>query len=90
MALSIRLDNDSQDLLQHVADLQHRTPDSVLREAIAQYAERETARERFKQEALASWQHYQATGKHLSGEEVRAWMRTWGTRDEKTIPECHG
>nr|WP_305910389.1 hypothetical protein [Methylomarinum sp. Ch1-1]MDP4523109.1 hypothetical protein [Methylomarinum sp. Ch1-1] len=51
--------------------------------------EREEARERFKQEALAAWQAYQETGQHLTGQEVRDWLSTWGTAHEQAVPECH-
>ncbi|MCO1460009.1 hypothetical protein L0Z02_29840 (plasmid) [Burkholderia multivorans] len=47
------------------------------------------ARESFKQEASASWTTYQETGLHLTGEEVRAWLRTWGTVNETGLPDCH-
>ena len=60
-----------------------------MREAIAQYVEREEARESFKQEALASWAEYQATGQHLTGGEVRDWLRGWGSEAEADLPECH-
>ena len=53
------------------------------------YVEREESRERFKQEALASWTAYKETGRHLTGQEVRVWLSSWGTDDEKAIPECH-
>lgn len=42
-----------------------------------------------KQEALASWATYQETGRHLTGQEVRTWLNTWGTENESTVPECH-
>ena len=89
MATSIKLDEDLKDRVHHIAGLQHRSPHAVMREAIAQYVEREEARERFKQEALASWQHFKETGRHLNGDEVRAWLDSWGTEDEKSVPECH-
>jgi hypothetical protein len=25
----------------------------------------------------------------LTGQEVRTWLNTWGTEDEKAMPECH-
>ena len=53
------------------------------------YVEREESRERFKQEALASWTAYKETGRHLTGQEVRVWLSSWGTDDEKAIPERH-
>jgi predicted transcriptional regulator len=49
----------------------------------------EEARESFKQEALASWVAYQETGRHLTGQEVRTWLNTWGTDDQTAMPECH-
>ncbi|MFT4267664.1 MAG: CopG family transcriptional regulator [Xenophilus sp.] len=58
-------------------------------EAIRQYVEREEARESFKQEALASWAAYKETGRHLTGQEVRTWLNTWGTNDERAVPGCH-
>ncbi len=58
-------------------------------EAIQQYLEREEARASSKQEALASWAAYQETGRHLTGEDVYAWLNTWGTDDSEGVPECH-
>ena len=49
----------------------------------------EEARESFCQEAMASWLAYKETGRHLTGEEVRAWLNTWGTETEAEPPECH-
>jgi predicted transcriptional regulator len=58
-------------------------------EAIRQYVEREEARESFKQEVMASWTAYQETGRHLTGQEARSWLQTWGTDAETGLPECH-
>ncbi|MNW20932.1 hypothetical protein D3C71_2215670 [compost metagenome] len=60
-----------------------------MREAITQYLEPEEARESFKQEVLASWASYQETGLHLTGQEARAWLKTWGTEAEAELPKCH-
>jgi len=47
------------------------------------------ARESFKQEAMKSWDDFQAFGRHLTGPEVRAWLNTWGDEPEASIPDCH-
>ena len=60
-----------------------------LRKAIRDYVVREEAKESFKQEAVASWKAYQETGRHLTGQEVRDWLNTWGTEKETGIPPCH-
>ena len=89
MATSIKIDDDLKNRVQHLADLRQRSAHWIMREAIQQYVEREESRESFKQEALASWTAYQETGRHLTGQEARTWLNTWGTDDETTVPECH-
>ncbi len=50
---------------------------------------KQTAHADFIEEALASWTDYRATGQHLSGNEVRKWLNTWGTPAEAEVPVCH-
>ncbi|HQU63071.1 MAG TPA: CopG family ribbon-helix-helix protein [Nitrosomonas sp.] len=89
MATSIKLDEDLKNRIQHLANRRHRSAHWIMREAIREYIEREEARESFKQEALESWTAYQETGRHLTGQEVRNWLKTWGTEKETKAPACH-
>ncbi|PFH09147.1 putative transcriptional regulator [Collimonas sp. PA-H2] len=89
MATTLKIDDDLKGRVQHLAGLRRRSPHWIMREAIEQYVEREEARESFKQEALASWTAYQETGRHLTGQEVRTWLSTWGTDAETELPNCH-
>ena len=89
MATSLKIDNELKARIQRLASLRQRSSHWIMREAIQQYVEREEARESFKQEALASWAAYQETGLHLTGQEVRAWLNTWGTDTPVELPECH-
>lgn len=89
MATSVKLDDDLKSRIQHLADLQNRSSHWIMREAIRDYVEREEAQESFKQEALASWTAYQETGNHLTSQEVRSWLKAWGTDKETEIPPCH-
>ena len=89
MATSIELDDDLVDRVRELAGRRQSSPSSIMREAIRDYVAREEARESFHQEALASWAEYQRTGRHLTGEEARAWIATWGTEHEVPLPECH-
>jgi predicted transcriptional regulator len=88
-SVSVKLDEKIQERMRRLAEVRSRAPHYLMREAISQYLDREEARESFKQEALASWAEYQETGLHLTGEEVRQWLRTWGTEDEAPAPPCH-
>jgi predicted transcriptional regulator len=89
MATSIKLDPDLANRVRRLAGLRQRSPHWIMREAIREYIDREEARESLRQDALASWSAYQETGRHLTGEEVRAWLNTWGTEAEAEPPECH-
>lgn len=57
--------------------------------AIEQYVEREECRETFRQEILKAWDEYQEIGLHVTGDEVIAWLETWGEENEKVVPVCH-
>ena len=89
MATSVKLDDDLKCRIQNLAESRQRSPHWIMREAIRDYVEREEARDSFKREALASWEAYQETGRHLTGQELHDWLRTWGTDQETEIPECH-
>lgn len=89
MATTLKIDDELKGRVQHLAGLRRRSPHWIMREAIEQYVEREEARESFQQEALASWTAYQETGRHLTGQEVRTWLSTWGTVAETELPHCH-
>jgi predicted transcriptional regulator len=68
--------------VRRLAGLRQRSPRWIMREAIREYVMREAARESFRQEALASWSAYHEIGLHLTAEEVRAWLGTWGKEAE--------
>ena len=89
MATSIKLDEDLKNRVQQLASQRRHSAHWLMREAIQQYVEREEARESFRQEALAAWTEYQETGRHLTGEETRQWLRTWGSEAETELPACH-
>lgn len=90
MATSLKIDDALKSRVQHLASQRRRSSHWIMLDAIQQYVEREEARESLKQEALGAWEAYQETGRHLTGQEVRAWLNTWGSEQEKAVPECHG
>ena len=89
MATSVKLDDELKSRIQNLADARQRSAHWIMREAIRDYVEREEARESLKQEALTSWAAYQETGQHLTGQETRDWLNTWGTDKETELPVCH-
>ena len=89
MPTSLKIDPEMKSRIQALAQQRDRSAHWIMREAIAQYVAREEARESFKQEAVSSWTRYQETGRHLTGQEVRTWLNTWGTEGETVLLECH-
>ncbi len=88
MATSVKLDDELKNRIQRLADTYQRSAHWIMREAIREYVERKEAKERFKQDALTSWAAFQETGKHLTGQEVRDWLNTWGTDKETEAPRA--
>ncbi len=58
-------------------------------EASRQDIERAELRASIHQEALDSWEHYEATGLHVTGEEVFAWLDRLAAGEDVDPPACH-
>ncbi|GAB1719169.1 MAG: CopG family transcriptional regulator [Nitrosospira sp.] len=86
---SIKLDDELKARIQALADAQKRTSHWIMREAIEQYVDKAEKRAAFLREAQESWVHYKETGLHITGDELSAWLKTWGTDEETSPPQCH-
>ena len=87
--MSVKLDPDTRARLEHLAQSRSRTPHWMLREAVAQYVEREEKRETFKQDTLKAWEEYQTSGLHVTGDEADAWLAQLADGNDTDPPECH-
>ena len=83
------LDPKTQLRLERLAESRQQSPHLIMNAALLQYLEREEKSERLRQDTLDAWDEYQATGLHVTGEEVVAWLETWGDENELPAPECH-
>jgi predicted transcriptional regulator len=86
---SVKLDGRMRERVQRLAGARRRSPHWIMREAIEQYVEREEKREQLRQDALAAWERYTATGLHLTGDEADAWLAKLEAGDDVPAPECH-
>jgi predicted transcriptional regulator len=89
-ATSIKLDDALKGRIQHLAESRRRSSHWIMREAIAQYVEREEKREAFKQDAIRAWDAYQETGLHVTMEEADAWLTKLEAGEDPEVPACHG
>lgn len=86
---SLKLDDELKGRVQQLAEARRRSSHWIMREAIAQYVEREEKRETLRQETLDAWNEFETTGLHVTAAEVEKWLSTWGTDNELSAPECH-
>jgi len=86
---SLKLDSELKERVQRLASVRRRSAHWVMREAVVQYVSREEMRERLRQDALAAWDHYQATGLHATAEEAEAWLTKLEAGEDAKAPECH-
>lgn len=89
MATSIKIDTETKQHIQVIADRKHRSSHWIMLEAIRDYIKRDKVKEKFAREALASWKSYKETGQHLTGQEVQDWLDSWGSSNEIEAPKCH-
>jgi predicted transcriptional regulator len=85
---SLKLDRKVKQRVQRLASARRRSPHWLMREAIEEYVEREEKRERFRQDALAAWDHYQTTGLHITAEEADAWLIKLEAGKDAAPPKC--
>ncbi len=88
-AVAIKIDPETKERYKKLAQKKDRSTHWMMREAISQYLDREEKRVSFHQDAVNSWNEYQETGLHATGDEVIQWLNIWGTEDEQDAPECH-
>lgn len=87
--VSVKLDPETRARLELLAQSRRRTPHWMMREAVAQYLEREEKRESFRQDTLKAWEEFQATGLHATAEEADAWLAQLAEGNDIEPPECH-
>lgn len=86
---SLKLDTELKQRLRQLAEARRRKPHWLMTEAVREYVEREEKREKFHQDALKAWQHYQATGMHVTAAEADAWLEKLANGDQVEPLECH-
>jgi len=86
---SLKLDAETKARVQRLADLRRRSAHWLMREALAQFLDREEAREKLRQDALTAWGAWKADRLHVSADEADAWLAQLEAGDEVAPPECH-
>lgn len=86
---ALRLEPKLKQRAEALAAAEQRSFSAVVRDALQMYLTQKEAEQTEIREAMASWNEYQQNGLHVTGDEMSAWLRTWGTDHENEPPECH-
>jgi len=87
--MSVKLDQDIRGRMDRLAQSRRRSTHWLMREAIQQYIEREEKLEAYRQDGIAAWNAYQATGQHVTEEEADAWLAKLEAGQDAEPPACH-
>lgn len=87
---SIKLDDELKERVQHLAEACRRSAHWTMREATAQYVERQEQREAYRQDAVRAWEDYQRIGLHLTVEEADAWLAKLEAGEDAELPPPAG
>ena len=87
--VAVKLEADVHNRVKALAVARDRSPHWMMREAIAQYVEREEKREAVRQDGIRAWDAYQETGLHVTHAEADSWLAQLAAGDDQEPPECH-
>jgi predicted transcriptional regulator len=71
--------------IEKAAERMQRSKGWIIKDAVKEYLAREELKQQRNQETLDAWEDYKA-GNLVDGEEVMAWLDSWGAKDEKEPP----
>jgi predicted transcriptional regulator len=86
---NLKLDAETKERVERLAAARQQSPDGIMQEAIVEYVTRAEKREQFRLDTVASWEHYRATGLHVTDEEFDEWVAKLEAVGDAPAPKCH-
>ena len=87
--MSLRVTEDKKARLTALAQIKERSQHSLAVKAIDEYIEREEARLAYEQQAVRAYENMQATGLHVTADELKTWANSLNTSNPEKAPKCH-
>ncbi|WP_022660392.1 CopG family ribbon-helix-helix protein [Paucidesulfovibrio longus] len=82
-----RVDTALKNKFEAIAKSQGKNSSHLLREFMVDFINRHEEREKRRTETLLAIESIEA-GRYIDGEEVFAWLDSWGSETESDAPEC--
>ena len=86
--MAVKLDQGLHERIKRLALARQRTAHWIMQEAITRYVTQEEKREQLRQDTLAAWAHYSATGEHVSEAAADAWLEQLALGQDIEPPAC--
>ena len=83
---SIRLNSEVEIPLEHLAKKLDRSKNYIINQAIKEFLQRQSMEESRWEDTLEALNSIKS-GKAINGNEVTAWLESWGTKDELLPPK---
>jgi predicted transcriptional regulator len=87
--VTLKLDAAFRDRIKSLAATKKRSSHNLMKEAIERYLSFEEAQQAVLQSVDDSIAHFEATGLHITHEEVQAWAKEIRAKPEAQLPKCH-
>jgi len=87
--VTIKLDTSHRARIKSLATAKKRTPHYLMKEAIERYLVVEEAQQTILKSVDDSIAHYEATGLHITLDEVRNWAQELKVNRNAQLPACH-
>ncbi len=88
--VTLKLDTSHRDRLKSLAVAKKRTSHYLMKEAIERYLKAEEAQQAVLKSVDDSVAHFEATGLHITLNEVKTWANEVKLNRNAQLPECHG
>lgn len=82
-----RVDTALKNKFEDIAKREGKNSSHLLREFMAEFVARHEEQVKRHEETLLAVESIEA-GRYIEGDEVFAWMDSWGTEAETDVPEC--
>jgi len=87
--VTIKLDTAHRDRLKSLAVIKKRTSHYLMKEAIERYLVAEEAQQTVLKSVDESITHYEATGLHITLDELKQWAKEVKINRNAQLPVCH-
>jgi predicted transcriptional regulator len=89
IAVTTNMPRTLAERMDQFARQQQQPSESIFRDAVTEYLDRQDQRRSFRQDAADAWAEYQRTGLHVTDKEADAWLAKLEAGETAAAPDCH-